>query len=462
MKRLKGSSSIWKIVVMLALMALIAAACSSSSDDTTTTAASGDTEATTTTAASGDTEATTTTAATATTEGTADFGEVTLAHYYGSSLGQQAIDDIDAGWSGGTVVISPIEHEAFKDAILVQLAGGEPPDVFSYWAGARTKSVQGNGYLIPIDDVFEAAGVMDSFPPAIAEAGIIDGTAYLLPFGYHYVAFFYNPEVMASAGITDMPTTWDELNAAADKLVAAGVKPFALGSLNRWPAQFWFDYSLLRTAGPEFRAGLMAGTESYDSPEVAEAMELWKSAVDAGYFVDDANAYDWTDAADQVANGEAAMTLMGTWITGYWDSTGLVAGTDYDFFPFPEVTPGVPAVALGPVDGWVVTKDAKNPEGAKALLEYYATPEVQAKWAVGQGALAPNAEADTSTQNDVMKKAGATIAGAPVFNFNYDLATPPEAAEFGLDMFQAFMDDPTSYPDLLTMTQEDVQKALGN
>ena len=463
MKRLKGSASIWKVVVMLALMALIAAACSSSTEETTTTAAGEGTEATTTTAApAGDTEAPASTTTAAEGSETENYGEVTLAHYYGSSLGQQAIDKIDAGWTEGTVVISPIEHEAFKDAILVQLAGGEPPDVFSYWAGARTKSVQSDGYLLPIDDVYEEADVMGSFPPAIAQAGIIDGTPYLLPFGYHYVAFFYNPEVMASAGITEMPTTWDELTAAADKLVAAGVKPFALGSLNRWPAQFWFDYSILRTAGPEFRAGLMDGTESYDSPEVSNAMELWKSMVDAGYFVDDANAYDWTDAADQVANGEAAMTLMGTWITGYWDGNGLVAGTDYDFFPFPEVTPGVPAVALGPVDGWVVTKDAKNPDGAKALLEYYATPEVQAEWAVGQGALAPNVNADTSAQNDVMKRAGETIAEAPEFDFNYDLATPPEAAEFGLDMFQAFMDDPASYPDLLASTQEDVQNALGN
>jgi multiple sugar transport system substrate-binding protein/raffinose/stachyose/melibiose transport system substrate-binding protein len=451
---------------MLALMALVAAACSSDADETTTTTAAGG-DATTTTAAGGD--ATTTTAAggdatttTAAGGGVEDYGDVMIAHYYGSTLGQEAINEIDAGWTDGTVVLSPIEHEAFKDAILVQLAGGEPPDAFSYWAGARTESVQSSGYLTPIDDVFEAVDIAANFPPAIAEAGMIDGTAYLLPFGYHYAAFFYNPEVMASAGITDMPTTWDELLVAADALVAAGVKPFALGSLNRWPAQFWFDYTVLRTAGPDFRAGLMAGTESYDSPEVTTAMELWKSAVDAGYFVDDANAFAWTDAADQVANGEAAMTLMGTWITGYWDGNGLEAGVDYDFFPFPEVTPGVPAVALGPVDGWAVAADAANLDGAKALLEYYSTPDVQAAWAISQGALAPNIHADTSAQNDVMKKAGETIAAAPVFNFNYDLATPPEAAEFGLDMFQAFMDDPSSFSELLVLTQEDVQKALGN
>ena len=54
--------------------------------------------------------------------------------------------------------------------------------------------------------------------------------------------------------------------------------------MNRWPAQFWFDYLLLRTAGPEYRASLMAGEASYTDDEVQRAMQLWKDLVDAGYF----------------------------------------------------------------------------------------------------------------------------------------------------------------------------------
>ncbi len=29
------------------------------------------------------------------------------------------------------------------------------------------------------------------------------------------------------------------------------------------------------------------------------------------------------------------MTLMGSWITGYWDNNGVKAVDDYDMFPFP-------------------------------------------------------------------------------------------------------------------------------
>ena len=36
------------------------------------------------------------------------------------------------------------------------------------------------------------------------------------------------------------------------------------------------------------------------------------------------------------------MTLMGTWITGYWDGNGLKAGEDYDVFPFPIIDSKIP------------------------------------------------------------------------------------------------------------------------
>ena len=412
---------------------------------------------------------TTTAAAPATTEAPEEemvedemmsLGEVSVGHYYGSDLGQQGILDINATFEAGEAAVSPIEHEAFKDQILIALAGGQPPDVFSYWAGARTQSVYENGHLQPITEVFDDADVWNAFPKALVDAGIYGGEPHLLPFGFHYVAFFYNPHVMAEAGITEMPTTGEELFVAAEQIAATGVKPFALGSQFRWPAQFWFDFLILRTAGPDYRAKLMSGEASYEDLQVTQALELWKDLVDSGFFVDDANAYDWTDAADQVANGEAAMTLMGTWITGYWNGNGLEPVTDYDFFNFPVMDPLIENAALGPIDGWALSAEAANPEGAKALLVHYAQPDNQLKWALEQGALPPNANADTSQLNPVMAKALVEVGKADSYSFNYDLATPPPVAEVGLDMFQAFMDDPSSYADLQASTQADATAAF--
>lgn len=384
---------------------------------------------------------------------------VTMMHYFSGTLGREALNKILGDYHAVapeiTVFDNPIGHEDFKTTILVMLAGGDPPDIFSYWAGARVQFIVDSGRLAPIDDMWNNNNLDEVVPASLASgATMYNGQRYLIPFGYHYAGMFYNPKVMAEAGITEFPETWDEFIALCDTLQSAGVTPIALGSMNRWPAQFWFDYLLLRTAGPEYRARLMAGEASYTDPEVVRVMEIWAELVDKGYFVPDANAYDWTDAGDQVANGEAAMTLMGTWITGYWDTNGLTPGEDYDFFVFPVIDEGVPMAALGPVDGFVLSADADHPNAAQDLLLYLITDtEAQATWALGQGALSPNSKVDPELYTPVMQRALQAVDAADTFTFNYDLATTPPMAEGGLNMFAQFMNDPAGYMQYLEQTQ---------
>ncbi len=374
--------------------------------------------------------------------------DISIVHYYSSSLGQATMTSLfttfEAAHPEYKIVDNSAGHEDFKTQILVTIAGNNPPDIFSYWAGARTQFVVDAGRLMPLTDFWNENNLDDIIPPGVKSAAVYNGEVYNIPMNVHIVGFFYNPKVMADAGITEMPATWDEFLAMCETLKAAGVTPIALGSLNRWPAQFWFDYMVSYTAGADYRQKLMAGEAAYNDPEVATAMETWKSLVDAGYFVPDANAYDWTDAADQVANGQAAMTLMGTFITGYWDGNGLVPGEDYDFFPFPVINPDLPVVTHGTVDGWAVPASAANPDGAKALLLHMLSPESQATWALGQGALAAVSNVDTSIYSPVMKKASDYLAQVQ-FLSGYDLSTTPPMAEGGLNMFAEFMNDPSGY-----------------
>jgi ABC-type glycerol-3-phosphate transport system substrate-binding protein len=393
--------------------------------------------------------------------------QVTLMHYFSGELGAQAMTEILnnflATHPNYVILTNPVGHEEFKTTILIMLAGDEPPDFFSYWAGARVQFVVDAGRLAPIDDLWQSAGLDAVLPASLASgATIYNGQHYLVPFGYHFAGLFYNKQVFADAGITDLPQTWDQFLAVCDQLKAAGVAPIALGSMNRWPAQFWFDYLLLRTAGPEYRAKLMAGQAAYTDPEVVHVMEMWKELTDKGYFYPDANAYDWTDAGDQVANGEAGMTLMGTWLTGYWDGNGLIPGEDYDMFPFPVIDDTVPVAAVGPVDGWVLADKARHPDTAKELMAFLLTDaDSQAIWAKGQGALAPNINVDTAIYSSVMTKALEAVKAADTFAFNYDLATTPPMAEGGLDMFARFMDDPSGYQGYLEETENVAKDVFG-
>ncbi len=273
-----------------------------------------------------------------------------LVHYYSGELGLKdmstIINQFNAQSEKCEMVDNTTGHEDFKTQILVMLAGENPPDIFSYWAGARVQFVVDSDALMELSDFWAQEKLDDVIVPGIQGSSQYNGGVYSIPQNFHYVGWFYNPKAFAQAGITETPKTWDEFLAAADKLKAAGIAPIALGSLSRWPAQFYIDFLVSYTAGHEYRAKLQAGEAAFDDPEVMKAMELWKELYDKGYFYPDANAYEWTDAADQVANGEAGMTLMGTWITGYWDENGLVAGQDYDVFPFPIIDPSIPPIHL--------------------------------------------------------------------------------------------------------------------
>jgi multiple sugar transport system substrate-binding protein/raffinose/stachyose/melibiose transport system substrate-binding protein len=395
----------------------------------------------------------------------AQSGEVTISHYFTGELGLKAFNEQVARFeqaSGLKMKESPVGHEDFKTDILVRAAGNSLPDVFSYWAGARVAFIVKSNSLRPIDDMWAKDKLDGVIAKPIADsATLYDGKRFLVPFNYHYAGMFYNKKVLADAGVTALPATWDEFLALCKTLKDKGVAPIALGSKNRWPAQFWFDYLLLRTAGPDYRARLMAGEASYDDPEVAAAMTLWKDMLDAGLFVENANADDWTDAADKVARGDAAMTLMGTWITGYWNGVGLKPGEDYDFFQFPKIKDGVPNAAVGPVDGLVVSANAANPEGAEKFLAFMVSDtDVQAKWAEAQGALSANVNVDPKTYNVVMQSAAKTVAEAEAFAFNYDLATPPPVAEVGLSMFTRFIDDPSKMDEILKAVATDAKAAF--
>ena len=76
-----------------------------------------------------------------------------------------------------------------------------------------------------------------------------DGAKYLLPLGYPHRADVLQPHGLRRSWRRAIPATWDELKAACETFNEAGVTPISLGSMSQWPAQFWFDYLILRTAG---------------------------------------------------------------------------------------------------------------------------------------------------------------------------------------------------------------------
>ncbi|MEF2232231.1 MAG: extracellular solute-binding protein [Pseudodesulfovibrio sp.] len=370
--------------------------------------------------------------------------ELVFLHYWTDAL-NGGIDEMTQAYNranpGNPVRAAGFEHESFKQSIALMIEGDSTPDLFSYWAGDRARTLVERGDLAPIDTVWADAGLDKVFPAFVNEACTYDGRKYALPLTLHYVAFFYNKEVFRRHGVTP-PATWEQFTAACRTLRAAEVTPVALGCRERWPAQFWFDYLLLRTAGPDYRERLMRGEAGYDDPEVSRALCQWRQLLEAGFFSHQSSQLDWAEAAGLVRSGNAAMTLIGTWVIGLFDGKlGWRQEADYDFFPFPTMDADVPRTALGAIDVVMVPRRGR-PDRVSRALAYFSDPGPQMAMSRGSGALSPSLAVPPSFYSPLKRRILETVRTAPRWAFNYDLSTPPAVARLGLDSFKLLVDAP--------------------
>lgn len=389
---------------------------------------------------------------------------VSFLHYFTDSL-SGGVDEMARTFDGQNQLYAlkavSLDHEAFKTSIQDTLKAGNPPDLYSYWAGARTASLV--EHLAPIDDIWQQAQLDKRFSPVLIDAAVeYQGHKYFLPLTQHFIGFFYNKRLFEAHGL-QVPTDWDEFLVVCAALKAAGVTPIALGARDKWPAQFWFDYLLLRTAPHEFRQALMSGRAGFDDPRVAAVFARWKTLVDKGYFNRDPhpNNLAWDSGANEMLfRGEAAMTLMGTWSIGYFTNPahGWVAGKDFDFFPFPVIDPTLPKVAMGPIDGLILPRRAANPEGARQVMVYLAGVEAQQAFSQGSGALAPNRQVPETAYSDIQRRVRDEIQDSSIFTFAFDLAAPPAVAEAGLNAFADFLAFPDAYPQIVRQLNDDARR----
>lgn len=366
--------------------------------------------------------------------------QISLYHYFSGSLSgglDEMIATVNRRSPDSRVEARALDHEGFKSMIHSTLARGNPPELFSYWAGARVQSLVDENKLTPLDDLWQAHSLDERFPRALQEtACTYNGKKYLLPITQHVVVFFYDVTQLAATG-AGPPSSWEEFVSLCRRLRAGGIIPLAMGAKERWPAQFWFDYLLLRTAGPLYRQRLMVGTASYADPEVRRVYRMWAELLQAGMFNTDAGSLDWAEATELVCQGKAAMTLMGTWALQALDAPecGFSDKRRYDFFAFPSVDAGVTKTAVGPVDGIVLSTGALNQEFAKTIIAFFAETESQENMSSGSGSLAPSLQVPGNFYSPLKQRLKAEIDGSPAWAFNYDLATSPAVAEQGMDSF---------------------------
>jgi len=304
----------------------------------------------------------------------------------------------------------------------IRVAAGNPPDLAILPNPGQMVEFAKTGDLVAIDAFMDMEQLGSDYAQSWLDLGSYGGTLY----GVFYKAaikslVWYSPAAFEAKGYT-VPTTWDELTALSDQIVADGSVPWCLGiesgAASGWPATDWVEDIMLRTAGPDVYDQWVDHTIPWTDAAVKTAWEYFgQIARNEGY------VYGGTTGVLTINFGDSPAPLFddppgcymhrqASFITGF----PAFEGQDYAFFPFPSIdaTYGVPA--LGGADLIVMFNDTPQ---ARALMEYLASPEPQEIWAARGGFLSPNKRVSLDVYPTATDRAMAeALTGAEVFRFD--------------------------------------------
>lgn len=220
---------------------------------------------------------------------------------------------------GITVKFTPYLNTEYNAIVSTALTAGKGPDIIQMrpYGAMSNLSDAGNFMALTTKDVPALAKLQ---PGILAGAqGYKDKKQYGFPYAISAMGIFYNPDLLAQAGVKALPTNWAQLLAAFTKVKAAGILPLGNAGGNAPALE-----QLHATVGPTFYGGtqffndVVAGKKTFTDKAYVASLKAVKDLVPfmpAGF-----EGIDYNTARGLFANEKAAFYLGGNYELGYFRS----------------------------------------------------------------------------------------------------------------------------------------------
>jgi alpha-glucoside transport system substrate-binding protein len=299
------------------------------------------------------------------------------------------------------IVLKP---ESTRDQALLdtRVKAGTPPDI-AFW-----NVVQLQQYATQLQSVTDLGANASNYPSSWQKLGSVNGKWVGLPVKTDVkTIFWYSPTNFQALGY-QVPKTWSDLSALADKMSAAGNVPFATGfesgNATGWTGADFIEDILLVQQGPDFVRGLIDGSKSFNDPGVKQAFETYgKWARDPKYAVGGAQgtlSTNFQNAIFQVYSDppQAMMDRQSGFAAGLIAAQfkSLKYGTDYDFFQVPD------AKAIQTGADWMMA--FKSTPAVKAVFTYIGSATGAQAWAAQGFDISPNTAAKGAYKDPALTK----------------------------------------------------------
>lgn len=282
-------------------------------------------------------------------------------------------------------------------AIRTLLVKDKVPDVLT---------LNGSGYYADLAKAgvfhdFTGDELVDRVNPAaleiIADLGSFNGEEInALAFANNADGILYNRTIFADNGL-EVPTTWTELIAVCDALVAAGITPFYGALLDNWTGAPAFNAigGQLQPEGffDDLRAeGADLGPDSPVSFSKDYATTMERLGQIFSYTQDGAFGRGYDDGNQAFAAGEAAMYPQGIWAINPVRTNN--PDIDLGVFPYPVLDdPARTRVTSGVDVALAIGRGTPKLEAARRFVDYLLTPGVVEPYVESQAAFSPLVDA---------------------------------------------------------------------
>ena len=336
-----------------------------------------------------------------------------------------------------------------ETVLKTRIEGGSPPDMAVLAQPTGVLAYAADGKLIDVATFMDAAKLRAEFPTTI---GLISegDSIWGVPTKADVKSMIWYPIKAFEAKGYAVPTTWDELVALADKIVADGAGfPFCVsaggpGTATGWELTDWIEEVLLKTEDPQVTADWISHKIPFTDPKIKAAFERVGSLLfKEGYVEGGGTAIvnnDMRTVMDPMFNQDTAapscwMQKIPVWygpdffpdrrVNG--GDSKYVVGEDIGIFPFPTISEQYKGVE-GSADTIMVLAD--RPE-VRAFAEFLATKEGLKNWILGKGVLSPNVKtpAEWYAGNYKLKVANDIASGATAIGFDASDLMPPSVGQ---------------------------------
>ncbi len=315
--------------------------------------------------------------------------------------------------------------DAFATLLPVRVDSGNAPDIAMFPQPGLMRDFAAEGQLVALDNVLDADALTAAYDPYWLELATVDDSLY----GVWYRAsvkslVWYSPSAFASAGY-EIPTTWDEMIALSDQIVADGKTPWCLGmesgDATGWVGTDWVEDIMLRTAGPQTYDQWVNHEIPFNDPTVKAAFEQFGAIALNPDYVSGGNiavlSTPFGDAPNPLFDAEPGCYLhrQASFITTFFPET-VELGTDVSIFPLPGINTEYETPVLVAGDVFAMFND--TPE-AQALMEYLTTVVPHEIWAELGGYISPHKAVDLAVYPDeVAKQQAELLLQAAVIRFD--------------------------------------------